>query len=161
MKEKIAVYPGSFDPITNGHIDVIKRSLIFVDKVVVAVSDYSRKNLLFTKEERINLIKTVYHGNKRVEVDSFSGLLVDYLKTRDIELIIRGLRAVSDFEYEFQMALVNRKLNRNIETVFIMPGEEFFFISSSIVKEIASLKGDVSEMVPEVVVKALRKKFNY
>ncbi|MCM8761792.1 MAG: pantetheine-phosphate adenylyltransferase [Candidatus Omnitrophica bacterium] len=161
MKEKIAVYPGSFDPVTNGHIDVVKRALVFVDKVIVAVADYSRKNLLFTKEERIDLIKTVYQGNKRVEVDSFNGLLVDYLKKKGINLIVRGLRAVSDFEYEFQMALANRKLSRDIETVFLMPGEEFFFISSSIVKEIASLKGNVSEMVPEIVAKALKKKFNY
>jgi len=161
MKEKIAVYPGSFDPITNGHIDVIKRALAFVDKVIVAVSAHSRKNLLFTTEERVGLIRAVYKKDKRIEVDSFSGLLVDYLKDKRIKLIVRGLRAVSDFEYEFQMALANRKLDGSIETVFLMPGEEFFFISSSIVKEIASLKGDVSSMVPEVVFKALKKKFNY
>ncbi|MCX8082176.1 MAG: pantetheine-phosphate adenylyltransferase [bacterium] len=161
MKDKIAVYPGSFDPITNGHIDVIKRALTFVDKIIIAVSDYSRKNLLFTAEERVNFIKAVYQENKRIEVDSFKGLLVDYIKRRKVNIIIRGLRAVSDFEYEFQMVLANRKLDRNIETVFIMPGEEFFFISSSIVKEIAFLKGDVSGMVPEIVVKALKKKFNY
>ena len=161
MKGKIAVYPGSFDPITNGHIDVIKRALAFVDKVIVAVSAHSRKNLLFTTEERVGLIRAVYKKDKRIEVDSFSGLLVDYLKDKRIKLIVRGLRAVSDFEYEFQMALANRKLDGSIETVFLMPGEEFFFISSSIVKEIASLKGDVSSMVPEVVFKALKKKFNY
>ena len=161
MKEKIAVYPGSFDPITNGHIDVIKRALAFVDKVIVAVSAHSRKNLLFTTEERVGLIRAVYKKDKRIEVDSFSGLLVDYLKDKRIKLIVRGLRAVSDFEYEFQMALANRKLDGSIETVFLMPGEEFFFISSSIVKEIASLKGDASSMVPEVVFKALKKKFNY
>jgi len=161
MKGKIAVYPGSFDPITNGHIDVIKRALAFFDKVIVAVSAHSRKNLLFTTEERVNLIRDVYNRNKRVEVDSFNGLLVDYLRDKGIKLIVRGLRAVSDFEYEFQMALANRKLDSSIETVFLMPGEEFFFISSSVVKEIASLKGDVSSMVPEVVYKALKKKFNY
>lgn len=161
MKGKIAVYPGSFDPITNGHIDVINRALTVFEKIIVAVSNYSRKNFLFTTDERINLIKTVYKRNKRIEVDSFDGLLVDYLKRRGINIIVRGLRAVSDFEYEFQMALSNRKLDSKIETVFIMPGEEFFFISSSIVKEIAFLKGDISGMVPEVVVKALKKKFNY
>jgi len=161
VKEKIAVYPGSFDPVTNGHIDVIKRALVFVDKVVVAVSDYSRKNLLFTTEERVNLIKAVYQGNERIEVDRFKGLLVNYIRKKGINLVIRGLRAVSDFEYEFQMVLANRKLDSNIETVFLMPGEEFFFISSSLVKEIASLKGDVSGMVPEIVAKALKKKFNY
>ncbi|MDD3725686.1 MAG: pantetheine-phosphate adenylyltransferase [Candidatus Ratteibacteria bacterium] len=161
MKGNIAVYPGSFDPITNGHIDVINRSLTFIDKIVVAVSDYSRKNLLFTTEERVGLIKEVYQKNAKVEVDSFKGLLVNYLKKREINVIIRGMRAVSDFEYEFQMALSNRKLDSSIETVFIMPGEEFFFISSSVVKEIAFLRGDVSGMVPEVVVKALKKKFQY
>ena len=161
MKGNIAVYPGSFDPITNGHIDVINRSLTFIDKIVVAVSDYSRKNLLFTTEERVGLIKEVYQKNTKVEVDSFKGLLVNYLKKREINVIIRGMRAVSDFEYEFQMALSNRKLDSSIETVFIMPGEEFFFISSSVVKEIAFLRGDVSGMVPDVVVKALKKKFQY
>jgi pantetheine-phosphate adenylyltransferase len=159
--KKIAVYPGSFDPITRGHVDLIERSLEFVDKVIVAVADHSRKNLLFTTEERVKLIETVYCKSKRVEVDKFDGLLVDYLKKKRINIILRGLRAVSDFEYEFQMALTNRKLNSRIETVFLMPGEEFFFISSSLVKEIAGLKGDVSMFVPEVVSSALRKKFKY
>ena len=159
--KKIAVYPGSFDPITRGHIDLIERSLEFVDKVIVAVADHSRKNLLFTTEERVNLIRAVYCKNKRVEVDKFDGLLVDYLKKKHINIILRGLRAVSDFEYEFQMALTNRKLDSKIETVFLMPGEEFFFISSSLVKEIAGLKGDVSMFVPAVVSSALRKKFKY
>lgn len=159
--KKIAVYPGSFDPITRGHVDLIERSLEFVDKVIVAVADHSRKNLLFTTEERVKLIETVYCESKRVEVDKFDGLLVDYLKKKRINIILRGLRAVSDFEYEFQMALTNRKLNSKIETVFLMPGEEFFFISSSLVKEIAGLKGDVSMFVPEVVSSALRKKFKY
>jgi len=158
---KIAVYPGSFDPITNGHVDVIKRSLSFVDKVIVAVANHSRKNLLFTTEERAALIKYIYSGNKRVKVEKFDGLLVDYLKRNRINTILRGLRAVSDFEYEFQMVLANRKLDKKVETVFLMPGEEFFFISSSIVKEIAALKGNVSSLVPVVVAKALRKKFNY
>lgn len=161
MKEKVAVYPGSFDPITYGHIDVVKRALTFIDRIVVAVSEYSRKNLLFTTEERVNLIKAVYKENKRVEVDSFKGLLVKYLEKRKINLVIRGMRAISDFEYEFQMALANRELNSNIETVFIMPGEKFFFISSSLVKEIALLKGDISGMVPPEVAEALKKKFNY
>ncbi len=159
--KRIAVYPGSFDPITKGHMDVIERGLLFMDKVIVSVADYSRKNLLFTTEERVNLIKEIYRGNDRVEVDKFDGLLVDYLGKKEINIILRGLRAVSDFEYEFQMVLANRKLNSSIETVFLTPGEEYFFISSSIVKEIAGLKGDVSRFVPEVVVQALKKKFNY
>lgn len=156
--EKIAVYPGSFDPITNGHIDVIEKGLSFLDRVIIAVSTYPRKNFLFTVEERINLIKGIYRGHKKVEVDKFDGLLVDYLHTRDINLILRGLRAVSDFEYEFQMALTNRILDKNIETVFLMPGEEFFFISSSLVKEIAFLKGDISKFVPLSIKDALMKK---
>lgn len=159
MMKKTAVYPGSFDPITNGHIDVIKKSLTFVDKVIVAVADHSRKTPFFTTDERVELIRDVYRKNKRVEVDKFDGLLVNYLKKKRIHIILRGLRAVSDFEYEFQMVLANRKLDSKTETVFLMPGEEFFFISSSIVKEIAGLKGDVSTFVPEVVCKALRKKF--
>ncbi|MBN1446086.1 MAG: pantetheine-phosphate adenylyltransferase [Candidatus Omnitrophica bacterium] len=159
--KRIAIYPGSFDPITKGHMDVIERGLSFMDKVIVSVADYSRKHLLFTTEERVNLIKNIYRGNDRVEVDKFDGLLVDYLDKKGINIILRGLRAVSDFEYEFQMVLANRKLNSKMETVFLTPGEEYFFISSSIVKEIASLKGDVSRLVPEVVVQALRKKFNY
>lgn len=161
MKGRIAVYPGSFDPITNGHIDVVKRALAFFDKVIVVVSGHSRKNLLFTTEERVALIKAVYNENTRIEVDSFNGLLVNYLAEKGINRVIRGLRAVSDFEYEFQMVLANRKLNNNIETVFLIPGEEFFFISSSVIKEIALLKGDVSSMTPKVIVEALKKKFNY
>lgn len=157
--KKIAVYPGSFDPITNGHIDVIEKSLMFVDRVVVAVADHSKKDILFTTEERVELIKKVYSNNRRVEVDRFDGLLVNYLRKKRITIILRGLRAVSDFEYEFQMVLANRKLDRRIETVFLMPGEEFFFISSSVVKEIAGFKGDVSTFVPEVVAEALKNKF--
>lgn len=156
-----AVYPGSFDPITNGHIDVIKRSLKIVDKVIIAVSSFQRKNFLFTLKERIEMIKETFKGEERVEVDSFDGLLVDYLKKKNLNLIVRGLRAISDFEYEFQMALTNRKLNKEIETIFIMPGEEYFFISSTLVKEIAKLKGQISCFVPSVVEKKLKEKFNY
>ena len=141
--ERVAVYPGSFDPVTNGHIDVIEKSLSFLDRVIVAVSTYPRKNFLFNVEERMGFINEIYRDNKKVEVDRFDGLLVNYLNHKNINIIIRGLRAVSDFEYEFQMALTNRRLDRKIETVFLMPGEEFFFISSSIVKEVAFLKGDI------------------
>ena len=156
-----AVYPGSFDPITNGHIDVIKRSLKIVDKVIIAVSSFQRKNFLFTLKERIEMIKETFKGDERIEIDSFDGLLVDYLKKKNLNLIVRGLRAISDFEYEFQMALTNRKLNKEIETIFIMPGEEYFFISSTLVKEIAKLKGQISCFVPSVVEKKLKEKFNY
>lgn len=159
--EKIAVYPGSFDPVTNGHIDVVKKSFAFIDRVIVAVADHSRKNPLFSTEERVELMRSVFINDNRVEVDRFNGLLVNYLEKKHIRIILRGLRAVSDFEYEFQMVLANRKLDSGIETVFLMPGEEFFFISSSIVREIAALKGDVSTLVPEVVSDALRKKFKY
>jgi pantetheine-phosphate adenylyltransferase len=156
--ERIAVYPGSFDPVTNGHIDVIEKSLSFLDRIIVGVSTYPRKSFLFDVEERMSFIREVYRGNKRVEVDRFDGLLVDYLNRKNINIILRGLRAVSDFEYEFQMALTNRRLDRKIETVFLMPGEEFFFISSSIVKEVSFLKGDISKFVPRVVKDALIKK---
>ncbi len=159
--KKIAVYPGSFDPITKGHMDVIERGLSFLDKVIVSVADYSRKNLLFTTEERVSMIRSIYRKNEKVEVGKFDGLLVDYMEKKGVNIILRGLRAVSDFEYEFQMVLANRKLSNRIETVFLTPGEEYFFISSSIVKEIAELKGDVSMLVPDIVAETLRKKFNY
>jgi len=156
--KRIGVYPGSFDPITYGHIDVIERSLTFLDKIIIAVANNSRKSFIFSLEERMNLIKSVFEGRKEVEVDKFDGLLVDYLKNKKVYLIIRGLRAVSDFEYEFQMALTNRKLNPEIDTIFLMPGEEFFYISSSLVKEIANLGGSIEKFVPFVVEKALREK---
>ncbi len=160
MKNKIAVYPGSFDPITYGHIDVVERSLKFFDRIIVAVSYNRRKNYLFTLEERVNMVKEVFKDRREIEVESFEGLLVDYLKRKNIYIVIRGLRAVSDFEYEFQMALTNRKLDPEIETIFMMPKEEFFYISSSLVKEIAELKGNLSYFVPEVVENALKKKFS-
>ncbi|HDN98132.1 MAG TPA: pantetheine-phosphate adenylyltransferase [bacterium] len=160
MENKIAVYPGSFDPITYGHIDVIERSLKFFEKIIVAVSYNTRKKYLFTLEERVNMVKEVFKDRREIEVDSFHGLLVDYLRKKNVYIVIRGLRAVSDFEYEFQMALINRKLNPEIETIFMMPKEEFFYISSSLVKEIAELKGNLSYFVPEIVEKKLREKFS-
>jgi len=156
---RIGVYPGSFDPITYGHIDVVERSLTFLDKVIIAVANDSKKKFLFSLEERMNLIKSSFEGRKNIESDELDGLLVDYLEKKDIHLIIRGLRAVSDFEYEFQMALTNRKLKPGIDTIFLMPSEEYFYISSSVVKEIAGLKGDVKKFVPADVEKALRNKF--
>lgn len=155
---KIGVYPGTFDPITYGHIDVVERSLKIFDKVIIAVSGFERKNFLFSVEERVKLIKEVFKDNEKVEVESFDGLLVDYLKKKNIDVVIRGLRAISDFDYEFQMVLVNRKLYKEVETIFLMPREEFFYISSSIVKEIAKLNGNISCFVPKNVEIALKKK---
>ncbi len=159
--KNIAVYPGSFDPITNGHIDVIHRCLKIVDKIIIAISSFQRKDFFLTIEERTEIIRETFKNDDRIEIDKFDGLLVNYLKEKNINIIVRGLRAISDFEYEFQMALTNRKLNKNIETIFIMPGEEYFFISSTMVKEIAKLKGQISCFVPPAVEKKLKEKFNY
>lgn len=155
---KTAVYPGTFDPITNGHIDIIKRALNIFDKVIIAISVDSAKNPLFTVEERIKMISEAVKDIQGIEIDSFSGLLVDYAKKTNAIAIIRGLRAVSDFEYEFQMALMNRRLNENIETVFLMPNEKFTYLNSSIVREVVSLGGDISDFVPENVKNELKKK---
>lgn len=154
----VAVYPGSFDPITNGHIDIIQRSCMIFSKVIVAVANNSEKKGLFTPEERVEMIRETFQGNPKIEVVRFDGLLVKYAKDRDIRVIIRGLRAVSDFEYEFQMALTNRKLNSSIETVFIMAEDHVSYFSSSLVREIAKLGGDISSLVPPQVVKWFKKK---
>jgi len=155
---KTAVYPGTFDPITNGHIDIIERALNIFDKVVIAISVDSTKNPLFTVEERIKMISEAVKDTQRIEIDSFGGLLVDYAKKINAIAVIRGLRAVSDFEYEFQMALMNRRLNENIETVFLMPNEKFTYLNSSIVREVVSLGGDISDFVPKNVKNELKKK---
>lgn len=157
----IAVYPGSFDPITNGHIDLVQRSLRIFDRIIIAISTNAEKgSSLFTVEERLEMIREVFrkHGS-RVQIDSFSGLLVDYTDRIDAKVIVRGLRAVSDFEYEFQMAMMNRGLKPEIETLFMMTGESYFYISSHLVKEVVSLKGDVSGLVPKNVLKRLKEKF--
>lgn len=157
----IAVYPGSFDPITNGHIDLVQRSLRIFDRIIIAISTNAEKgSSLFTVEERLEMIREVFrkHGS-RVQIDSFSGLLVDYTDRIDAKVIVRGLRAVSDFEYEFQMAMMNRGLKPEIETLFMMTGESYFYISSRLVKEVVSLKGDVSGLVPKNVLKRLKEKF--
>ncbi len=154
----IAVYPGSFDPITNGHIDLLERALKIFDKVIIAVAANPGKEPLFTFEERIEMIKdslTLHPLRERVKVDLFKGLLVDYVKSIPAETIVRGLRAVSDFEYEFQMSLMNRKLNPDLETAFIMTGMRWIYISSSIIKEVVKSKGDVSGLVPDNVEKRL------
>jgi len=155
----IAVYPGSFDPITNGHIDIIERGLVIFDEVIVAIARNSEKKSLFTLKEREKMIHEIARGTKGLRVDIFDGLLVDYVKKVGAKAVIRGLRAVSDFEYEFQMAITNRKLGKDVETVFLMSSEKYSYLSSSIVKEIASYGGNISGMVPEVIAKALKKKF--
>lgn len=158
-REQIAVYPGSFDPVTNGHIDIIERSLKFIDKLIVSVAHHPAKKPLFSFKERMDMLKEIFKGRKEIEVEYFDGLLVDYLKKRNIYLVIRGLRAVSDFDYEFQMVLTNRKLFPDIETIFLTPKEEYFYLSSSAVKEIARLNGPVEKFVPDIVAKRLREKF--
>lgn len=154
----IAIYPGSFDPITNGHYDIIERSCKIFDKIIIGVAYNSEKTGLFTPEERVDIIKEVFKDNPKVEVDRFNGLLVNYVKERNIKVIIRGLRAVSDFEYEFQMALMNKKLWGDVETVFMMSSENYMYVSSRIVKEIFSLGGCVKDLVPEIVRVHLTKK---
>ncbi len=156
---KIAVYPGTFDPITNGHIDVIKRALGVFDKIIIAVAEKSsRKETLFTMDERIAMIKEATKGMK-VEVDGFSKLLVDYLKDKKIKVVIRGLRAVSDFDREFQMAVANNELYSDMETIFIMTDKKYFYLNSSLVRELARLGGSVNGLVPKNVEAALKKKF--
>ena len=158
-EEKLAVYPGSFDPITYGHIDLIKRALKVFDRVIVAVADNPQKQHLFSLEERVQMVREVTGNDPRVEVDSFKGLLVDYIHSVGAKVIIRGLRAVSDFEYEFQMAHMNRRLCPSFDTFFMMTGEEHFYLSSKLVKEVVSLGGSVKGMVPETVEKRLIEKF--
>ncbi|HWP60561.1 MAG TPA: pantetheine-phosphate adenylyltransferase [Candidatus Acidoferrales bacterium] len=159
--EKVALYPGSFDPITNGHVDLVQRTLQVFDRIIVAISvNPDKRDALFTVEERLQMAREVFRDSKgRVKVDSFEGLLVDYAKRAGATVIIRGLRAVSDFEYEFQMAMMNRHLKPDLETLFMMTGQSFFYISSRLVKEVMSLGGDVSHVVPENVLKKLKEKF--
>tara|TARA_B100000700_G_scaffold84282_1_gene94882 strand:- start:1742 stop:2233 length:492 start_codon:yes stop_codon:yes gene_type:complete len=159
-KLNIAIYPGSFDPITNGHLDIIDRSSKLFDKVIIGVSKTSKsKKYLFSDEERLNLIADNIKNLVNVEVVIFDGLLVEYAQKMNINIIIRGLRAFSDFELEFQMSLMNRKLNNNINTVFLMPHEKYTHVSSSIVKEVASLGGNVKDYVPNSVFLALNNKY--
>ncbi len=156
----LAVYPGTFDPITNGHVDILRRSLQIFDRVVVALADNTRKRPLFTKAERADMIAEVAAGDERIEIDSFDGLLVDYARRRGARVVIRGLRALADFEYEFQLAHMNRHLAPDMETLFLMTNEESFYVSSSLVKEVASMGGDVSRMVPAPVTRALARKLS-
>jgi pantetheine-phosphate adenylyltransferase len=155
----IAIYPGTFDPITNGHLDLVKRALRFFDEVIVAVAPSIRKQALFTLDERLTLIHESIAGMPKASVESFDGLLVEFVREKQGIAIIRGLRAVSDFEYEFQIAHMNRRLWKDIETVFLMPSEEYSFLSSSIIKEVASFGGSIKGLVPKAVEKAINKKF--
>jgi pantetheine-phosphate adenylyltransferase len=154
-----AVYPGSFDPITNGHLDVIKRGTKVFDKVIVAVGDNPAKKALFTKDERVEMIREVTKQFRNAEVDGFDGLVVDYVHKRKATVILRGIRTISDFEYEYQMALTNRTFASDIETVFVMAHEEYSFVSSRFIKEAASMGGDVSSFLPKEVEKRLKAKF--
>jgi pantetheine-phosphate adenylyltransferase len=157
---RTVIYPGSFDPLTNGHLDVIQRATKLFDKVIVAVAQNESKNPLFELSERVNMVQQAIQHLPAVEVDSFDGLLVDYVESRSGQAVVRGLRAVSDFEFEFQLALMNRKLNERIETIFMMPKDTYTFLSSRIVKEIARLGGDVSSFVPALVQTALKTKLS-
>jgi len=156
---RIAIYAGTFDPITNGHLDVIKRALSLCDKLIVGVADRREKNSLFAAEERAELIRKVLADEPRVKAEAFSGLLTQFAESKGATFVIRGLRAISDFDYELQMALTNRSLAPDIETVFLMPAQNYIFISSSLVKEIARLGGDISKLVPAVVKTALKQRF--
>jgi pantetheine-phosphate adenylyltransferase len=158
-RRTIAVYPGSFDPITNGHVDIIGRGLSVFDHVIIAILENAEKRPLFTTEERVAIIRETYRGNPRVSVDTFSGLLVDYAEKVGATVIVRGLRAISDFEYEFQMALMNRRLDPRIETVFMMPAESYSYVSSRLVKEVFQLGGRVTDLVPPVVERRLSEKY--
>jgi pantetheine-phosphate adenylyltransferase len=155
----LAVFPGSFDPMTNGHLDIVDRGLAVFDRVRMAILLNPEKQPLFSVDERLAIIREAYRGNRRVEVDTFSGLLVDYAQRVGASVIIRGIRAISDFEYEFQMALMNRRLNPRIETVFMMPAESYSYVSSRLVKEVFQLGGRVSDLVPPVVERRLSEKY--
>jgi len=157
-RKSLAVFPGSFDPITNGHVDIVSRALSIFGEIVMAILVNSEKKPLFTVEERVEIIRETFKGSKRVRVDTFSGLLVDYAEKIGASVIVRGLRAISDFEYEFQMALMNRRLDPKMETVFMMPAESYSYVSSRLVKEVFQLGGRVSDLVPPVVERRLREK---
>ena len=154
----IAIYPGTFDPITNGHIDIIKRASCIFDKIIVAVAEITSKDALFSYQERFDLVKKAIKGLKGVRIEGFSGLVVDFAGKKKVKIIVRGLRMISDFEYEFQMALTNRNLASEIETIFLMPHPDYSYISSRLMKETASLGADLKKFLPKDVLKALKRK---
>lgn len=157
---KVAIYPGSFDPITNGHVDLIKRGMRIFDEIIILIAHNPNKVYLFSIEERMEMIREIFSDTEEVRVDSYSGLLVDYLKISGANIILRGMRALSDFEYEFQMALMNRRQTKKIETVFLMSGFKWFYTSSKLIKEVVSLGGSVKGLVPDNVNQKLMEKFN-
>jgi pantetheine-phosphate adenylyltransferase len=159
MSERIAVYPGSYDPLTNGHIDIIQRGLKIFDKIIVAALKNPSKTYLFSLEERMDMLMETFKKKPNIEVDYFEGLLVDYLKKIGVNTVVRGLRAISDFEIEFQMALMNRSIKPEIETIFLVPSICYSFVSSRLVKEVYQLGGGVEKMVPDIVDKKLKEKF--
>ena len=158
MPERIAIYPGSFDPVTFGHVDIARRALAMFDRVIVAVAENIQKRGLLPVPERMRLMREAFRSEKRIEVDRFRGLLADYCRRRRSRIVIRGLRAVADFEFEYQLAHMNRRLLPGLDTVFLMTGHEHFYTSSNLVKEVATLGGDVSGLVPQPVVEALRRR---
>ncbi|MDP6626064.1 MAG: pantetheine-phosphate adenylyltransferase [Nitrospinota bacterium] len=159
MRKTVAIYPGTFDPVTNGHIDIIKRALELFDKLIVAVAHNPQKDPMFTAEERGDFIRKATTGWKNLEIDSFEDLLINFARKRGASVIIKGLRAISDFDFELQMGLMNRTLDKSLETIFMIPSEEYSFLSSKIIKEIASFHGDVSSHVPPSVAESLKNKF--
>ncbi len=159
--ERIAIYPGSFDPVTNGHLDIVERGLKIFDKIIVTILHNPAKTTLFNVSERLEMLRTSIEKFPNAEIDSFNGLLVDYVVQRKAHAILRGMRAVSDFEFEFQMALMNRRLNRENQTVFLMTGLRWIFTSSSIIKEASRFGGDISDMVPPIVHQKLNEKFGF
>ena len=158
MSTTLAVYPGTFDPLTNGHVDIISRGARLFDRIIIAVLINAEKAPLFSMAERVEIAREVFKDQRNVEVDTFDGLLVDYVERRHAQVVVRGLRAVSDFEFEFQMALMNHRLNPTIDTVFMMPAEQYTYISSRLIKEVFALGGRVHGLVPEVVEERLRGK---
>jgi len=158
--ERLAIYPGSFDPVTNGHIDIIERGLGIFDKIIVAILINPSKQSLFTVEERLDMLREYFKDNPRVSMDSFDGLTVNFAKLKNAQAILRGMRGISDFEYEFQLALMNRRLERDVQSVFLMTGLRWFFTSSSIIKEAARFNGDISGMVPGFVEARLKEKYH-
>lgn len=159
MKKITAIYPGTFDPVTNGHLDIIERASGLFDKVIVTIASNQNKKPLFSEAERKNMLEKVTGKHKNVEVDTFNGLIVKYAEKKKADVIIRGLRALSDFEYEFQMSLTNRKLNGKINTVFLMPNEKYTYLNSSLVRELASYNADIKDFIPAFILSELKRKF--